>query len=383
MLPLDRMPSLHPRSVLQVTVPAATGGLEAVTVALAAGLLERGYRSALALVLGPGADEHPVACKALTRGVPVYPVRIPSRSYAKEVHALRRVLAEFHPDIVHTHGYRADVLSGLAARREGVPQVSTAHGFTGGGWKNQVYEWLQLRAARKADAVVAVSRPVYDRLAVAGVPKSRLHLIPNALGEPQPLARADARAQLGIPEGEPTIGWVGRLSPEKGIDVFLGALALIRSLPWCAHVIGDGPARAEGERLAAVLGIQGRVSWHGIVEEAGRLLTAFDLLALTSRTEGTPVVLLEAARAGVPVVATAVGGVPDMYGPEEAFLVPAARPDLVAGAIAEVLGTPDLARERGMRAGVEVGKRFDAGRWLDAHESMYAALQARGAGRGA
>lgn len=304
------------------------------------------------------------------------PLRVPPRSYLREMRELRRYFQEFRPAVIHTHGYRADFLGGLVARRLGIPQASTAHGFTGGGLKNLCYEWIQLRSSRRADAVVAVSRSVQERLSRAGVVPSRLHLIPNALPIQAPLARAEARARLGIAEREVAIGWVGRISPEKGVDVLLRALARLPATPWTAHIVGDGPSRALGERLARELGLIGRIRWHGIIQDAGRLLAAFDVLTLTSRTEGTPVVLLEAARASVPVVATAVGGVPDMYGPDEALLVPSDRPDLLAEAIASALASPEVARERAGQAATEVPRRFDPGRWISSHEALYARLQA-------
>src|SRR6185503_10335621 len=148
-------------------------------------------------------------------------------------------------------------------------------------------------------------------LSESGVPPDRIRLMPNAWSGEAPLPREVAREKLGLPQNGWIIGWVGRLSGEKGPDVMLRAF---RRLPPEAQlsVVGDGPLRTslEGEARAENLG--DRVRWHGSVPDAGRLMTAFDAVALSSRTEGTPMTVLEAMAAGVPVVATSVGGVPDL-----------------------------------------------------------------------
>jgi len=104
---------------------------------------------------------------------------------------------------------------------------------------------------------------------------------------------------------------VGRLSREKGADVILDAIAACKP-PWRLSIIGDGPERERLKQQAARLGITDRVTWHGPVSNAGKLLSAFDAFVLSSRTEGTPIVLFEAMHSGVPIVTTSVGGVPDV-----------------------------------------------------------------------
>ena len=146
---------------------------------------------------------------------------------------------------MHTHGYHVDVVDAGAARRAGVRTVTTVHGFTGGDWKNWIYERLQRRAFRRFDAVVAVSRPLARDLERTGVPSARVHMVPNAwpASDPPPLPRDQARAQLAVPNRRFHVGWVGRLSDEKGPDVFLESLARLRDIPWTACVLGEGPAR--------------------------------------------------------------------------------------------------------------------------------------------
>src|SRR5438445_660148 len=140
--------------------------------------------------------------------------------------------------------HRPDVLDGGVARRLGIPVVTTVHGFTGGGWKLWLYEWLQCRAIRRFDAVVAVSRPLVERLERARVPRSRIHAVPNAWRAlARPLDRPAARRALGIPSGGLVVGWVGRLSHEKGLDVLLEALPHVGDPPPLVSGAGAGVER--------------------------------------------------------------------------------------------------------------------------------------------
>jgi glycosyltransferase involved in cell wall biosynthesis len=249
--------------------------------------------------------------------------------------------------------------------------VSTAHGFTGGDLKNRLYEWLQRRAFRRADAVIAVSEPIRKRLVDAGVAADQVHLFPNAW-TPRPLVpRAEARQRLGISDGSPVIGWVGRLTAEKGADVFLEALALLPDRRWQASIIGDGRERPALEARARSLGVADRLHWHGIVPEAAALYQAFDVWVLSSRTEGTPIALFEAMAARVPAVVTAVGGVPAVVSGSEAILVPSERPEIVADAIGLVLADGPGAAVRAEAAYRRLVTEFATPRWLEAHVALY------------
>jgi glycosyltransferase involved in cell wall biosynthesis len=300
------------------------------------------------------------------------------RAYLAETRAVRELLRSGAIQVIHTHGYRSDVIGGWAARRLGVPQVTTAHGFIGGTRRGRFYEWLQLRTARRAAAAVAVSGPIVERYATAGVPRERIHLIPNAWAGVAPLGKEGARAVLGIRPAGPLLGWVGRLSREKGADVFLEALGHIRDLRWEAAFIGEGGQRALLEARARELGLAGRVQWLGLVPDAGRAMAAFDGFVLSSRTEGTPVALLEAMAGAVPTVATAVGGVPDVISGREAWLVPSESPERLAGALRELLNSPVGALERGRAARERLLQERGAGPWLDRHEALYRSLLAPG-----
>jgi glycosyltransferase involved in cell wall biosynthesis len=297
---------------------------------------------------------------------------MPGRAYLLERAAIARVCRDVRPDVVHTHGYRPDVLDAGVARRLGIPVVTTVHGFTGGRWKNSFYEWLQCRAFRRFDAVVAVSRPLVERLERAGVPPARIHEVPNAWREcAPPLDRGAARHALGIPSDRFVVGWVGRLSHEKGANVLLEALPHVSDLPLVVSVAGDGSERVTLQARASALGLAERILWHGAVPDAGRLFAAFDLFVLSSRTEGTPLVLFEAMAVGVPIVATHVGGVPGVVSPAEAALVRPDDPLALAAEIRDVYRNPTAAQRRARAARARLERDFGIAPWLDRYEAIY------------
>jgi len=272
---------------------------------------------------------------------------------------------------MHTHGYRADVLASGIARRLGVRAVTTVHGFTGGGWRNRLYEAMQIRAFQRFDSVVAVSRPIADLLKRRGVPYRKVRLLANAWGSPTlPQSRDASRAILGIPASAFCVGWVGRLTKEKAADVLLDAAAL---LPRDVSIsfLGDGRERAPLEARTAELGLIDRVRWHGMHRDAGALMRAFDVLVLSSHTEGTPIVLFEAMGAEVPVVATRVGGVPDVVSEMEAILVPANDPSALAIAITRIRDNPAGAALRVAAAAIRLRRVFALEPWLAAYEGIY------------
>ncbi|MBK7349657.1 MAG: glycosyltransferase [Gemmatimonadales bacterium] len=368
------MPALLPR-VLHALAPGPAGGLESVVQMHARGWVARGGEAAVALVLDEGADLPEPFGALAEAGVRVFCHPVPHRAYLREQAQYRSVLATWRPDVVHCHGYRADLIAGRAARTAGIARVSTVHGFTGGDWKNRLYERLQLRSFRRFSGVVAVSRPIAARLVSTGVPRDRVHLIPNAWapGLP-PLARAEARVRLGVGPADRLIGWVGRLSREKAADVLLEALARVEQV---AVVVGDGGERDALRQQAGALGVAGRVRWAGLVPEAGRYFSAFDCYVLSSRTEGTPIALFEAMAAGVPIVTTRVGGVPDVVGTAEALLVPPEDPAALASAIDAVFTDPGAAAARAARAAARLADQYALEPWLERHAELYRAVMAR------
>ena len=213
--------------------------------------------------------------------------------------------------------------------------MSTAHGFTDGGRKNRLNQWLAVHALKREDAVIAVSIPSSPHEARPrwAFPPTGLRRSPMP-GDPQPPGHSIAPRrvdQLGLDADAPLLGWVGRLSHVKGADIAIAALARLRNNSALLVFVGDGPdrqgARGTGRRTRNCRA--GPLCRNG----AGSRIhpsPAFDALVLSSRSEGTPMILLETIHAGIPIVASAVGGVPDLLPPGSALLVPPEDPAALA-----------------------------------------------------
>ncbi len=358
--------------ILHVLAPGEAGGLERVVQTLAVGHRRSGHDVYVAVVIDEGRSDHPFSPPLREAGVRIFPLPVPRRGYVRERAAIAALCRRLRPDVVHTHGFRPDVVDAGAARRLGIPTVTTVHGFTGVGWRIPVYERIQRYVFRRFDAVAAVSRPQVQRVVRDGVPPERVHLLPNAWpGDIEPLQRAVARSELAVPDDRFLIGWVGRLSPEKGPDVLVEALPHLRDDAVCAAVIGDGSYADVLRARARTLGVADRIDWLGTVPRAGALMSAFDVFVLSSRTEGSPVVLFEAMAAVVPIVATNVGGVPELVSPAEAFLVPSEDPAAIARAVRAVQEDPQAAATRAQRARARLTSEFGVMPWLERYDALY------------
>ncbi len=359
-------------SVVHVLAPADFGGLEAVVHTLALGQLEAGQRVLVASFVTLGRTEHPFGAGLAAAGVPERTIPVAARGYLKERRTVRDLIEEFRPDVVHTHGYRPDVVDGGVARRMGVASATTVHGFTRGAGRGKIYEWLQRRSYRRFDAVVVVSAPLRRELVASGVAPERVHLVRNAWRAAHPpLDRAEARSALGLDIETPVVAWVGRLSAEKAPDVMVEALAACPNEEVILSMVGAGPMETAVRTLAEERGVAERIRWHGVVPDAGRYLRAFDALLLTSWTEGTPIVLLEAMAAGVPIVTTAVGGVPDVVSGREAILVPAGDAAALGRGIVEVLEDFGATAVRCKEARARLEREFAVGPWVQRYHDIY------------
>ena len=360
--------------VLQVIAPGAVGGAESAVLGLSRGLVEAGAQVVIAALAD--ASSGPFIDRARAAGLSVVVLDSPGRNYLRDWYGLRRAVREHRIDVVHTHGYRADMMGLLAADSERVPSLATAHGFTLGSRKNRLNQWLAVRALRRHDAVIAVSDPLSATLRSLGIAAERVVPIRNAWQPPPgPLAsRTEARARLQLADDAPVLGWVGRLSPEKGADIAIAAMVLLSHTDCHLAFVGDGRWRPALEAQVAAAGLGSRVHFLGMVPDAAAMLPAFDALVLSSRTEGTPMVLLEAIHAHVPIIASAVGGVPDLLPAGTGLLVPSEDPVALAGAIDQVLADPATAHARAAAAAASVAARFSPSEWVSRHLAVYQRL---------
>lgn len=293
-----------------------------------------------------------------------------------------RLLRRERPDVLHTHTAMAGFIGRFAARLVGIPVVvHTFHGHVLRGYfgrfKTGVFRTLERLAARSCDCVLAVSETVRTELLELGVGRpERFRVMELGMG----LQRfADAapgalRAELGLGPATPLLGTSGRLVDIKNQSLLLRAAAQLRvNLPELQVVlIGDGELRHVLQREAAELGLGGAVHFLGWRVDLAPMLADLDVFALTSRNEGTPISLIEAAAAGRPLVATAVGGVPDLVtAGETGWLVPDDDADALASALGEAFGDRAEAARRGAAAQALCLERFSVGRLCEAMTALY------------
>jgi len=315
---------------------------------------------------------------AVLQGIPVlYPrmlslpgARLGPRNCEAMLLAIARTVARVHErwpfDVIHAHMVVPD--GWVAARlgdRLGVPVVATAH-------RADVLD-VPARGAADArrvgqavgmvDQLCAVSRVVADAAEALGSPRRPVRVVPNGADTEncRPWPRAEMRREFGLPEQGQILSYVGKLVPRKGVDTLIEALAILARRPAGAPLLaaaGAGEQRPALEARAAELGLADRVRFVGKVDHdrVGRWMAAGDLFVLPSLSEGLPTVVCEAMNCGVPVVATAVDGTPEIVRDgETGILVPPGDAPALAAALARILDDPALAERMGAEA-LRVGR---------------------------
>jgi len=322
-------------------------------------------------VVGP----HPDVVEAVAASRPDASVQIVSsvenRRDARGIAAQFRAIHDLRPDVLHANGNvwscQYALVAGTLTR--GVKTVGVNHSLTPSDTRSQV--WLNRRKLRHLDAHVAVSRQVARGVEEIGrLPEGTVQVIYN--GVPDVAVEPAPRPVAG-----PTIGSVGRLSAEKGYDVLLRAMT---SLPDVTTIlVGDGPDRGRLEELAGELGVSERLILTGWEDDPLPWLPVFDVFALPSRLEALPLAAIEAMLASRAIVATDVGGVPEVVAEgRTGLLVPPEDELALAAALRSLLADADRRSEMGAR-GREVAKqRFDLSRMLRAYEALYRSLHEGG-----
>lgn len=283
--------------------------------------------------------------------------------------------------LIHAHGYRATFLGLASAKLLGLPFLATCHGYIATDRALCLYNSVDRRVLRLADAVIVVSKEIREALMRSGMKSSSIQVIPNAVGAVAPRAgrsslAAAVRHSCGFSDSDFVVGFLGRLSEEKGVRHLIGALQLSSGKkPLKAIVVGDGPQRKELERLSETLNVRERVHFAGFQADIEPWLGSFDVFVLPSLSEGTPMALLEAMAHGVPVVATRVGGVPDIIvSKKNGLLVSPGNPSELKDAL-ELLCSDGALRDAMAQAAVKtVSLRYGVGEWIKRHEELYRTL---------
>jgi len=396
--PAPPTPLGRPIRVARVIARLNVGGPAQHAVLLTAGLDRMRFLSTL--ITGVvGKDEGDFSPAARARGLE--PVVIPELGPAihpgRDVVALGKLVRSFRrlqPDLVHTHTAKAGALGRVAARLAGVPAVvHTFHGHVLEGYFSpgltRVLLQIERALARITDRIITLSPRLRQAILGMGIGRpAQVQVIPLGLDLDPFLhvspGQAGLRTTLAIPPDVPVLGIVGRLVPIKDHPTLFRALALLKGGSRAPHlvVVGDGERREPLRRLAHQLGLASRIHFLGWRTDLQAILGELDVVICCSRNEGTPVALIEAMAAGIPVVSTDVGGVGDLVVQgETGWLVPPDDPPALAQAVQGLLADPVLRRRLAASARPYALSRHDVKGLIHRMEALYTSLMAEKGGR--
>jgi glycosyltransferase involved in cell wall biosynthesis len=384
-------PLARPIRIARVIARLNVGGPAHHAILLTAGLDPT--RFATTLITGVvGRDEGDLSVQARVRGV--VPVVIPEMGRtihpARDLAALGklvRVFRQFRPDLVHTHTAKAGALGRVAALLTGVPAtVHTFHGHALEGYFSPAMSRLFVRIerglARVTDRILTVSPRLREALLAMGIGRpGQVEVVPLGLDLDRflgaPAGKIGLRSQLHIPPGTPLLGIVGRLVPVKDHPTLFRALALLEGGSHAPHlcVVGYGECREGLRQLAHRLGMDSRIHFLGWRSDLEAILGDLDMVICCSRNEGTPVALIEAMAAGIPVLSTDVGGVGDLvtHG-QTGWLVPPGDPPALARAIRTLLEDPALRSRLAAAARPVALEKHDLKGLLHRMEALYTSV---------
>jgi glycosyltransferase involved in cell wall biosynthesis len=358
--------------VLQLISSGGYYGAENMLLNLCASQQIAGHENSLLLFYNVHVPNVEFYERARRRGLCVRMVHCRGRADWRAVSQIEDCIREDGIDLLHTHGYKADLYGFLAAWRCGKPVVATCHNWVGGTAALGVYNHLDRLALRRFNALAAVSDEVAQRLLDAGVPAEKVKTIANGVdvqafesGRPLPTLRG---------AGGKVVGVVARLDMQKGFEYLLRAVReLCLSFPTLQVVIvGEGPDRKAIEDLIKEYGLQCNVMLAGQQSDMPGVYAAMDIFVLPSLNEGLPMTVLEAMAASKPVVATRVGAIPSVIqNGENGLLVDPGDTDCLRQAIASLLNDPGRCRRIGEQAHDWVSRNYTSEVMAQKYRQLY------------
>ncbi len=373
--------------VLHVIDSGGLYGAEVMLLGLMAEQRRQGVEPLLASIGTAEAGEKPLEREARRQGTTVVPFRMQAGPNLPGACRILGYVKSAGVDVIHSHGYKGNILLGMIPRwLRPAPMVTTVHGWTAGSGftRMRMYEFMDALALRFVDRVVVVSKAAAAHPRLRSIARERVRVVPNGIAvrasAPPPSDPVLARFMMQ----RPTICAAGRLSPEKGFHHLLEAFSLLLRSGADPQLVvfGEGRERGALEGRAAALGLADRVRFPGYCADLCSFLPFSRLFALSSLTEGLPMVLLEAMSAGVPVVATSVGGIPELLqGGDTGVLVPPADPEELARGMALVLNGGEAASAKAKRARALVAQGYSVQAMERGYLEVYREVIGEGAKR--
>jgi len=346
-------------------------GAENMLLQLTAGLRERNHEVSMVVFNADRLGGHALASRAAAAGLELLDLPCAGRVNGNAIWALRQMLRSRRVEVLHTHNYKSNMYGYLASHGLELSTVATCHNWTSTTAALRLYERVDRLLLSRFDRVVAVSGSVAAQLAKAPLPPRQLSIIGNGVSVPKRRPARDDEAEL-------VIGAVTRLSPEKGVDLLLYAAAevLRRGVRARFVIAGDGPERERLVKLSRDLGLSEHVEFLGFVVETGALLQTLDLFVQPSLVDAMPMAVLEAMAQELPVVASAVGGLPALIGNDQrGLLVPPGDSDRLGLSIIRLCDSATLRHRLGSAAREHVIRQCSAAAMTGRYEQLY--LEAR------
>ena len=359
-------------NVLHLIETSGPGGAENMMLRLAEALDPRRYRSIFCLL-----KDGWLRTQLASRGFDVAVVPNTHTPDFRWIWKVTRLVRTQRVDIMHAHEFAMNTYGSLVSLLTDVPAIATVHGKNY--YADKLHRRLAYRFVARQSTMVAVSEDVREFLVQqVGVPPDRVTTVHNGIDmeryAPDPKVRYEERTRLGISNDELLVGAVGNLYAVKGHRYLLEALAQVRqSAPNIRCVIaGRGELRADLERHAAVLGIASNVQFLGFYDRVPALLQAIDVFVHPSVSEGLPLAVLEAMASGKPVIATRVGGIPEVvvHGRNGLLAAPASAEDL-ARQLEAILVSPSIGRRLGEEARETVREWFGMAAMVARYGALY------------
>jgi glycosyltransferase involved in cell wall biosynthesis len=356
--------------VFQLISSAGHYGAEAMLLNLSRSLVDVGCEVTLGIFHNEHAPNLDVASRAAAYGLHTEILECRGRVDIGSVRALRSLLRSKRPDVLHLHGYKADIYGALAAHGRNIPTVATCHNWLSGTPALNVYNRLDLLALRSCDRLAAVSDSVASVLRTSGIPAQKVAVIPNGID----IAPFESAAPAIDFPGRLTLGMVARLDMNKGFGPLLHALVEVaRHCPEILLIVaGEGPARNEIEESIANLQLQNNVRLLGTRKDMPELYASFNVFVLPSLNEGMPLTVLEAFASGLPVVATGIGAIPSVVQDGvSGILVDPGDVASLAAAILKLAREPELRARMGAAGGQKVRAEYTASSMAHRYLELY------------
>ncbi|WP_414481461.1 glycosyltransferase family 4 protein [Caldicoprobacter sp.] len=368
----DRGMNLNRRIKVLELIRTASGGMKQHYIALVKGLKAAGFD-----VLAACSFDKAIMKELQDEGIEVYPFHLPGEVQppldAIKAVKIARIITEHGVDVLHCHGFKAGVVGRAGAILAGCPKVYTVHNFvlsSSHGFKSTMLSKLEKVLAKRTEGIIAVSRALKLELEQkCRIPSDKINVIYNGISLPPEGGGGNVRKRLGIGPDAVVVGSVARLIPSKGIQHLLDAIPLIRGC--CKNVsfmiVGTGPYEEALKMRAKALGVEGDVLFTGYVAPIWGYLDAMDIFVLPTLSEGLGISVLEAMAMGKPVVASNVGGIPEIvqHG-GNGYLVPPGDAAALACAVIHLINNAHLRKVFGQKGRQRIVTSFSVERMVQA-----------------